>query len=484
MRHVVFWLLLLAGLATLGWGYIAYQASFSPPRTELTPSQRIITNSREDDTPISFVIAGRDRKYLETAGAIIYDANGNAIGRRYAADNNAYGTNTDTILYGNLNGNQLKLIAIPRDIWLDDWLTRINSMYHYQEGEGLASAVSKVIDLPVDYYVVINIDIFERVVDALGGVDINVPYRMCYKDFAADLEIDLEAGLQELDGAQAATFVRYRKGRCGGAHNIEDTDRLDNLQLMANAILAKARQQNIRAVGALPELITTYQEEIETNAPPTLALEILPRLNKLELAIMTLPTYPDTVETQLEGQPFISEVLRVNDKEAEQAIANFFGGSVAAQAASNEVSLADVPVVIYNHSGVQDLGAYVQGQLISAGLAPNRVQVAPNSNQSIPNSSSQVRAESDWAKEANHYAQLLHIGYSQVSRLRSSAGKKAFIEIILGQDMQNRYGTQVLLARAQRPSSNTNAQPQNPSTPSRNDDSTDTPNNDIVITDL
>jgi len=66
------------------------------------------------------------------------------------------------------------------------------------------------VGLPVDSYVIINLDLFENVVDALGGVEVNVPYRMLYSDRAAGLSIDLQPGPQVLDGAAAVARFELR----------------------------------------------------------------------------------------------------------------------------------------------------------------------------------------------------------------------------------------------------------------------------------
>lgn len=487
MKRFLLFLLFLAGITLASWAWLSYKESLRPQRTVLTPNALATLNVDEEnaDEIITFVIAGRDRSYTQEAGAIIYDANGNPIGRSSEARSNAYGTNTDTVLYGVLKANELKLIAIPRDTWLPEYVTKINSMYHFQQGDGLARAVSSLVGLPVEYYIVINIDVFQRIVDALGGIEVDVPYRMCYNDYAAQLHIDLLAGIQELDGEKTAGFVRYRRGNCRSARTINDTDRLDNMQLVANAILARAKRLNVRAVGAIDELIDTYQDEIETNADINLALRLIPRLSNMTLSTLTLPTYSGTVQSQINGEPLTISVEFVDRNEANQAIASFFGGK--AQDVAEIVEIADVPVVIRNQSGVEGLGEYVKQHIIARGLPAHRISIMEEARAT---SNSQIRAESTWATTATAYAQLLHLGYSQVTHFTPPQNIKAFIEIILGEDMRERYSSQQLLIPPQQLENSTNpnlsALPYRGSSNQRNSNptshSSSDNNSDIIVT--
>ncbi len=72
------------------------------------------------------------------------------------------------------------LISIPRDIYLDSLPGKINTAYQFglDQGVGLTLAkesASQVVGLPIHYAVVVNFSVFEKVIDTLGGIDVNVP---------------------------------------------------------------------------------------------------------------------------------------------------------------------------------------------------------------------------------------------------------------------------------------------------------------------
>ena len=404
-------LIALAGLS-------GYWLSRYVPRSLLGEAERALVNPR-GDFQVSFVVAGRDKLYLEAAGTPIYDAQGRIIGRRAPARATAYGVETDTILYATLVGNDLTIIALPRDLFLPDFGRRINAIYARGGADALRQAVSGLLGLPVDYYAIINIDIFTRLIDAVGGVQVNVPYRMRHIDHAAGLFIDLQPGPQRLDGERASHFVRYR-GAAG-----DDFRRVDNVKTLANAFLARLRELNVAAIGALPQLIDTYLDEVETNASPALAMQLLPRLGGLRLQAFTLPAWAQ------EG----SAALHTDPREVEAFLAQVFGGQarVLAQA-------PDTTLLITNRSGVPGLAEALRARLVQFGIDEARLLTRDASLDPTP---SRIVAEAGQLPAAAYYAGLLHLGWQQVHRLEAPRGHQG-LELVLGQDAVTWVGGWVL----------------------------------------
>ena len=75
--------------------------------------------------------------------------------------------------------------------------------------------MADTLDVRIDYYVLLDFAAFEKLVDALGGVTIDVPKRMYYVDRAQKLIIDLQPGPQRLDGRRALGYVRFRHDALG-----------------------------------------------------------------------------------------------------------------------------------------------------------------------------------------------------------------------------------------------------------------------------
>jgi LCP family protein required for cell wall assembly len=133
--------------------------------------------------------------------------------------------NTDTIIlfYLDPEAQRAAMLSIPRDLYVDipgHGQNRINTAYAYGERDGaggLALArqtVSATLGIPVDHAVLIDFKVFVTVVDAIGGVDVDVPYDIydpTYPDSGIGYDpFYISAGSHHLDGATALKYARTR----------------------------------------------------------------------------------------------------------------------------------------------------------------------------------------------------------------------------------------------------------------------------------
>lgn len=179
--------------------------------------------------------------------------------------------NTDTIMvcaYDTVN-QKIGLVSIPRDTLVDrpGWrYHKINAAYPSGGVEELMDAVGETLGLPIDHYVLIDTEIFVEIVDAVNGVDFNVPVHMSYDDPYQDLHIHYEPGMQHLTGQQALEVVRCRKNSDGSqpypnniydAYPDADIGRTRTQQEMVKTI-AKKVLSNPQKVGQYMELFSKY----------------------------------------------------------------------------------------------------------------------------------------------------------------------------------------------------------------------------------
>ena len=153
------------------------------------------------------------------------------------------GSNTDTIMVASYDvGNQkLNLMSIPRDTMVNvPWdVKKINSVYGRRGLDGFREQIAKLIGFTPDYYVNIDLQAFVDVVDLIGGVEFDVPIAMHYHDPYQNLNIDLEPGVQTLNGEQAMGLVRFRKsdrGASGRISGYDDTGRVATQQAFLKAM--------------------------------------------------------------------------------------------------------------------------------------------------------------------------------------------------------------------------------------------------------
>ena len=131
--------------------------------------------------------------------------------------------------------------SIPRDskAIIGGKARKINYAYNKGGTELLASTVSEQLGIPVDYTVSVDLKGFTALVDAIGGVDFEVPINMDYDDPIQGLSIHFKKGMQHLSGADALRVVRFRHNNDGTGYGSEDLGRMQTQQKFLKAVAKK-----------------------------------------------------------------------------------------------------------------------------------------------------------------------------------------------------------------------------------------------------
>lgn len=177
------------------------------------------------------------------------------------------GANTDTLMVGMLDtvNKSLNIMSIPRDTMVNVKrnVKKINSAYSMGERSGkgngilqLKSEIKTLLGFVPDFYAVINLKGFVKMVDAMGGVDFNVPQRMYH--VADDITIDLQKGQQNLNGKKALQLVRFR-----GYVGKDDYGRMETQQAFLKAMAKQAL--SLGSLFKLNEYIDIAQENLVTD---------------------------------------------------------------------------------------------------------------------------------------------------------------------------------------------------------------------------
>lgn len=141
------------------------------------------------------------------------------------------GYRTDLILFCryNLSDNSINVLQIPRDTKVenDRYDKKINSAYGTAEKEkALFDEIESIIGIRPEKSVIVSFRAFRELIDAIGGVEVDVPMRMYYTDPVQNLTIDLYPGVQVLDGRHAEMFMRFRYNNDGTGYPNGDIDRI------------------------------------------------------------------------------------------------------------------------------------------------------------------------------------------------------------------------------------------------------------------
>jgi anionic cell wall polymer biosynthesis LytR-Cps2A-Psr (LCP) family protein len=120
--------------------------------------------------------------------------------------------------------------------------------------------LSKLLSAKVDRFLVINLDAVQRLADALGGVEVDVPKRLYYVDNSQGLYIDLYPGRQLLKGKELEGFLRFRHDELG------DIGRMERQKLVLREVFRKLA--NPAMATRIPELMGLAGKDLLTDLSP------------------------------------------------------------------------------------------------------------------------------------------------------------------------------------------------------------------------
>lgn len=202
---------------------------------------------------------------------------------------------------------EILILSIPRDTRVEipgRGMNKINHAYAYGGKELISKTVSSFLDIPINFYVVVDFIKFVNIIDELGGVEINIEKEMHYIDKAGGLNINLYSGKQILDGEKALQYIRFRHD------NLGDLGRIKRQQKLVEALINK--MMNLDSVKKIPQILEGSKTYLETDIKlqDVVALaNLFKRVSQDKFIIETVqgnPVYingisylePDTIEVQ------------------------------------------------------------------------------------------------------------------------------------------------------------------------------------------
>ena len=276
-------------------------------------------------------------------------------------------TDTLFVLTMDLNTKKATMLSIPRDTYAhivgtkNDWHFKINAAYTTGGPTRTLATVNEFLGINADHYLVLNIDATRKMVDALGGVDVDVEHEMHYHDKWGHLSIDLKPGEQHLDGQQAVGFARYRHPDLGKKTSPEDGDerRMYRQHVLLRGMVDKAK--NFANVTKAPELVDVAFGSVRTD---------LTRQQLLDLAAIFKGVQQGDIQTaSLPGDDFRGKdgawLYRITPEVA-HAYADWLvkGDETATRRL--------VPVVVQNGTTTPGLAQYAVTQLKALGYTDVR----------------------------------------------------------------------------------------------------------------
>lgn len=334
-----------------------------------------------------------------------------------ASNEESMATDTIMLIHAPANGERVSVVSFPRDTYVDIpgfGSNRINSAYvngYFEPAEGateeqrraagqqaLIGTVSQLSGLQIDHYVEVTLLGFYDLTNALGGIEVNL-CQPAY-DPTGDSGADFPAGPQVLDGSQALSFVRQRKGLPGG-----DLDRIKRQQYFFGAVIRKVLDQGLLDlvnVGKLTGIIDALTGTIsyDQDLDPLLLAEQMSSIAAGDVEFRTLPLaeYP---EQKVDGMDVLLPAEKADLEKFFDTLSA--GGTAAAPSSTAPVETTDpaeVTLDVYNGSGIQGAGTTAADQLTAQGFTVTNVLSA---------------ATADWATSVVQYPKGMEVEAATVA---------------------------------------------------------------------
>ena len=301
----------------------------------------------------------------------------------FGVDEDGYRTDVIFVVNYNSETGQSRVISIPRDTKVD-WsreqqekmreikgyavsVSKINEMTSYTGIEHIDEftipEIESLLDIQIDNHVIITIDAFKKIVDAIGGVEVDVPVLdgngLHYDDNAQDLHIHLNPGLQLLDGEAAEGLVRFRKGYAEG-----DVGRIKTQQLFLEAFAKKLTSPQI--ITKLPNIVKTLFETVSTDIRLSEMSQYIPYLKSLSTDGVTFNIIPG------EGRYIGGKSYFIVD---EAALPEFLEEVFKEETTTNNETVIDksVSIEILNSTSVAGAAAKARDELMAKGYGVSQI---------------------------------------------------------------------------------------------------------------
>ena len=228
------------------------------------------------------------------------------------------------------------LLSVPRDTRVKikghGW-DKINAAFAYGGQKLTRETVQDFLGIKLDNYVLVDFRGFKGLVDAVGGVDINVEKRMYYYDPYDGFEIDLRPGMQHMDGKTAMQYVRYRDEE-------GDIGRIRRQQKFLMALYKHIASKNIIAKipGVSKQIMSMVKTDLSLKEMVELGNVMRDMVEKDGLKMSMVPGEPEYIDgisywipdipkmrqkmADMQGVK-ISEKFNENTKKLEQEYKNF-----------------------------------------------------------------------------------------------------------------------------------------------------------------
>ena len=248
--------------------------------------------------------------------------------------------NTDVMMLVSLDPgrHEITVLQLPRDTYFDAPTPqgKLNQLYPTYRARGLgsddallalSSELSTTFDLAIDHFVAVDISAVSQLVDELGGVTVDLPAPIGYRE--GETYIELPAGKRTLTGEEAVRFIRFRSGYVEG-----DLGRVDAQKLLLMASYHKVKDE--LSFSTLASVLPRIYSQISTDMPLSEQIAYVYSFwrdrSEYSVRLMTLPGEA----VRADGDAGLWYYV-VNRAAAAEVLSRYFGSGAAFDAAKRLV---------------------------------------------------------------------------------------------------------------------------------------------------
>ena len=205
---------------------------------------------------------------------------------------------TDTMLLISYNpsNKNTTIVSIPRDTLINENGSRykINAAYPMGGDSKVVSVVEELLPVNINYLVKIDYEAFRGIIDAIGGVEMDIEQDMFYDDDGQNLHINFKKGTTVLlDGEKAEEFFRWRKNNDGTGLATGDLGRIENQHKFINKVIDKLKSPT--TIFKANKILNCIAENIDTNMPGSAMIKYGLKIMSSETKITTLQGEPEMI---------------------------------------------------------------------------------------------------------------------------------------------------------------------------------------------
>lgn len=271
----------------------------------------------------------------------------------------------DTIMVASidLKAREVGILSIPRDTRVSipgHGMNRINASYAFGGVDLTKRTLESFLNIGIDYYIETDFKGFAQIIDAIGGVEININKPLHYVDKAGGLYINLPAGKQKLDGQKALQYVRYREEIKG------DIGRVERQQIFLKAVLKRVLSPDI--IVKLPSIYSETKKAVDTNIPLqdiNPFIKLIKEINMQHIKTVMLPGEPRYING--------ASYWIANKQELDILVNNLIRSK-------EYIKNSNYKITVFNGNGQPGLATEVSEDLIRYGFKISRIANADNFN--------------------------------------------------------------------------------------------------------